>query len=64
MNILSSPCLETDPPATIVNQLHDIYPPETVPLKAHFGTKGILKFYHAGQTEHILSETGTHQGDP
>ena len=23
-----------------------------------------LKFYHAGRTEHILSETGTQQGDP
>ena len=26
--------------------------------------QGILKFYHAGQSEHILSETGTQQGDP
>ena len=33
-------------------------------FKAHHGTKGILKFYHAGQTEHILSESGTQQGDP
>ena len=33
-------------------------------FKAHYGTKCILKIYHAGQTEHILSETGTQQGDP
>ena len=33
MNILRSPGLATDPPATIVNQLHDLHPPETVPLK-------------------------------
>ena len=25
---------------------------------------GILKFYHPAQTEQILSETGTHQGNP
>ena len=30
-------------------------------FKAHYETKGILKFYHAGQTEYILSETGTQQ---
>ena len=23
-----------------------------------------MKFYHAGQKEHIFSETGTQQGDP
>ena len=33
-------------------------------FKAHYGTKSILNFYHAGKTEHILSEPGTQQGDP
>ena len=33
MNILRSPGLATDPPATIVNQLHDLLSPETVPLQ-------------------------------
>ena len=35
MNLLRYPGLATDPPgpATIVNQLHDLHPPETVPLQ-------------------------------
>ena len=33
MSILRSACLATDPPATIVNQLHDLHPPKTVPLQ-------------------------------
>ena len=42
MNILRSPGLATDPPATILNQLHDLHSPETVPL-------------HVGQPEFILT---------
>ena len=33
-------------------------------FKAHYGTKDILNFYNAGEKEHILSKTGTQQGDP
>ena len=33
MTILRSPGLAIDPPATVVNQLHDVNSPETVPLQ-------------------------------
>ena len=33
-------------------------------FSSHYGTKGILKFYHSGEVEHILSECGIQQGDP
>ena len=32
MSILRSPCLGTIPLATIINQRHDLHPPETVTL--------------------------------
>ena len=31
---------------------------------AHYGTTGLLKFYHSGKTYTIPSVTGTQQGDP
>jgi hypothetical protein len=31
---------------------------------AHYGTTGLLKFYHSGSTYTIQSLTGTQQGDP
>jgi hypothetical protein len=33
-------------------------------FEAHYGTTGLLKFYHSGQTYTIQSTTGTQQGDP
>ena len=30
----------------------------------HYGCKGILKYYHAGQVSHVLSQSGVQQGDP
>ena len=46
MNIFISPGLATDPPATILNHLHDLHPPETKPLH----------WLQVGQPEFILSE--------
>ena len=37
--------------------------PALANLQGTLWNKGILKFCPAGQTEHILSETGTQQGD-
>ena len=31
---------------------------------AHYGTVGLLKFYHSGSTYTISSSTGSQQGDP
>ena len=33
-------------------------------VQAHYGCKGILKYYHSGQVSHILSQSGVQQGDP
>ena len=33
-------------------------------FSAHYDKKGILKFYHSGNVEHVLSECGIQQGDP
>ena len=33
-------------------------------IQVHYGCKGILKYYHAGQVSHVLSQSGVQQGDP
>ena len=33
-------------------------------FEAHYGTTGLLKFYHSGKTYTVESTTGTQQGDP
>ena len=33
-------------------------------IDAHYGVKGVLKYYHAGKVHDFSSEAGVHQGDP
>ena len=33
-------------------------------IHAHYGVKGVLKYYHAGKVHVFSSEAGVHQGDP
>ena len=33
-------------------------------IRAHYGVKRVLKYYHAGKAHVFSSEAGLHQGDP